>query len=126
MAKDTEYLFKDLTHLIIGAAMEVHRILGSGYLESVYHAALVHELSLRNLQFIHEAKLQVNYKGIVAGDFRADFIVDDKVVVEIKAISSLTRADEAQIINYLRATGKRIGLLINFGQSSLEYRRFVL
>jgi GxxExxY protein len=126
MATQDLYLFKELTHLIIGAAMEVHRILGSGYLESVYHEALAHELHLLNVRYAREVKLQVKYKGIVAGDFRADFIVDDKVVVEIKAINALTRADEAQVINYLRATSKRVRLLINFGKSSLEYRRFVL
>jgi len=114
------------SHQIIGAAMEAHRILGSGYLESVYHEALAHELHLLNVQYAREVKLQVKYKGMVAGGFRTDFIVDDKVVVEIKAINALTRADEAQVINYLRATSKRVGLLINFGKSSLEYRRFVL
>lgn len=125
MASETEFLFKELTHLIIGASMEVHRILGAGYLESVYHAALAYELSLRKVQFAQEVKLQVKYKNIIVGDFRADFIVDDKVIVEIKAINTLTDADVAQIINYLHTSGKRVGLLINFGKSSLEYRRFV-
>lgn len=121
-----EYQFSDLTHAIIGAAMAVHRVLGPGFLESVYHAALAHELQLLKLPFMREVKLVVRYKAVVAGEFRADFIVDDVVVVELKASSALTRADEAQMIHYLKVTGKRVGLLINFGRPSLEFRRFVL
>ena len=126
-AKPTpEYLYQELTHAIIGAAMTVHRVLGAGFLESVYHAALAHELRLLKMQFEHEVRLIVRYKEIIAGEFKADFIVDGKVVVEIKAISTLTKADEAQILHYLKATGLRVGLLINFGKESLEFRRFAL
>lgn len=126
MTAQQEFLHKDLTHAIIGAAMTAHRILGGGFFESVYCEALAYEFRLLGIAFEREVRLLVRYKDIVAGEFRADFIVDDKVVVEIKAISALTKTDEAQIINYLKATGKRVGLLLNFGKASLEYRRFVL
>jgi GxxExxY protein len=121
-----EFLYKDLTYAIIGAAMEVHRILGPGFLESVYEEALVHEFDLRSIPYERQAKLAVRYKDIVAGEFRADFLVDDKVVVELKAIKALTEGDEAQLLNYLKGTGYRVGLLLNFGSASLEHKRRVL
>ena len=120
-----EFLYKELTYAIIGAAMEVHRTLGPGFLESVYEEALAHEFDLRNVGYDRQAKLAVRYKGIVAGEFRADFLVEDKVVVELKAIKVLTEGNEAQLFNYLKGTGYRVGLLLNFGSASLEYRRRV-
>jgi len=121
-----EFLYKDLTYAIIGAAMEVHRILGPGFLESVYEEALAHEFDLRGIPYERQAKLAVRYKDVVAGEFRADFLVDGKVVVELKAIKALTEGDEAQLLNYLKGTGYRVGLLLNFGSSSLEYKRRIL
>ena len=97
---DQEFLYKDLTYAIIGAAMEAHRILGPGFLESVYEEALTHEFDLREIPYQRQAKLAVRYKEIVAGDFRADFLVDGKVVIELKAIKALTEGDEAQLLNY--------------------------
>ena len=119
-------LYKDLTHAIIGAAMEVHRLLGSGFLESVYDQALAHEFQLRSIPHQRQPRLTVQYKGILAGDFRADFLVDDKVIVELKAIRALTEIDEAQLLNYLKATGHRVGLLLNFGAPSLEHKRRIV
>jgi len=121
-----EFLYKDLTFAIIGAAMEVHRVLGPGFLESVYEEALAHEFGLRGIPYERQAKLAVRYKEIIAGEFRADFLVDGKVVVELKAIKALTEGDEAQLLNYLKGTGYRVGLLLNFGAPSLEYKRRVL
>ncbi len=126
MAESSKFLYSELTYAIIGAAMTVHRILGKGFLESVYHAALAYELRLLGLTYQHEVRLTVRYKEIVAGEYKADFIVDDKVLVEIKATSTLTKADHAQIIHYLKATNKKVGLLINFGKDSLEFERFAL
>ena len=123
---DQEFLYKDLTYAVIGAAMEVHRILGPGFLESVYEAALAHEFDLRGIPYERQARLAVRYKDIIAGEFRADFLVDGKVVVELKAIKALTEGDEAQLLNYLKGTGYRVGLLLNFGSASLEYVRRVL
>ncbi len=121
-----EFLYKGLTYAIIGAAMEVHRILGPGFLESVYEEALAHEFDLRGIPYQRQAKLAVRYKDIIAGEFRADFLVDGKVVVELKALKALTDGDEAQLLNYLKGTGYRVGLLLNFGAPSLEYKRRVL
>lgn len=121
-----EIIHKELSYAIIGAAMEVHRILGPGFLESVYEEALAHEFDLRGIPYQRQAKLAVRYKGIIAGEFRADFLVDGKVVVELKATKALTDGDEAQLLNYLKGTGYRVGLLLNFGSSSLEQKRRVL
>ena len=114
------------TYAIIGAAMEVHRELGSGFLEAVYHEALAIEMTSRNIQFVHEVELPVIYKGRqLATLYRADFICFDKVILEIKAFRELSTLQEAQILNYLKATGLGVGLLINFGAESLQYKRFV-
>ena len=121
-----EFLYKDLTYAIIGAAMEVHRILGPGFLESVYEEAQAHEFDLRGIPYERQAKLAVRYKGIVAGEFRADFLVDGKVVVELKAVKALTEGDEAQLLNYLKGTGYRVGLLLNFCAPSLEHKRRIV
>ena len=121
-----EFLYKDLTYAIIGAAIEVHRILGPGFLESVYEEALAHEFELRGIPYERQAKLAVRYKEIIAGEFRADFLVDGKVVVELKAIKALTEGDEAQLLNYLKGTGYRVGLLLNFGAPSLEHKRRIV
>ena len=114
------------TYAIIGAAMEVHRELGSGFLEAVYHEALAIEMTSRNIQFFHEVELPVIYKGQqLATSYRADFICFDKVIVEIKALRELSTLQEAQILNYLKASVLGVGLLINFGAESLQYKRFV-
>ena len=122
----TTFLYAELTQSIIGSAMEVHRILGPGFLESVYEEALSHEFTLKGLAYERQKVLAVKYKSIVAGRFVADYVIADKVLVELKAIKMLTKVDEAQILNYLRATGIRVGLLLNFGSPSLEHWRRVL
>ena len=103
--------------------MEVHKILGPGFLESVYEESLVHELELKGVLYERQKVLAVHYKSIVAGKYIADLVVDEKVLVELKAIKMLTKVDEAQLLNYLRATGIRVGLLLNFGAPSLEHWR---
>ena len=105
------FLYKELSYAVIGAAMEVHRILGPGFLESVYKEALAHEFDLRDISYQRQVKLNVRYKEIIAGEFRADFLIDEKIVVELKATKSLTEIDEAQLLNYLKGTGYRVGLL---------------
>ena len=114
------------TFAIIGAAMEVHRHLGHGFLEAVYQEALAHEFSLRNIPNAREVALPISYKDhLLAIGYRADFLCFSGVVVELKAVSKLTGTDEAQLINYLKATGYERGLLINFGSPSLEFIRRV-
>ena len=115
------------TYAIIGAAMEVHRQLGCGFLEPVYQEALAIEFSNRSVPFVREVKLPLDYKGQPLDTrYCADFICFSAVVVELKALARLSRTEEAQLINYLKATGHEIGLLVNFGGRSLEHRRFVL
>ena len=115
------------TYAIIGAAMEVHRHLGCGFLEPVYQEALAIELGNRDIPFIREVKLSLAYKGLpLETNYCADFICFNRVVVELKALARMSGTEEAQVINYLKATGNEVGLLINFGARSLEHRRFVL
>lgn len=122
----TKLIYKDLTYKIIGAAMEVHSVLGPGYLEAVYQNAMAREFKLRKIDYEEQVNLHVDYKGNVIGEYRADYLVDDKVVVEIKAIKRISEIQEAQLINYLKGTGYKVGLLINFGALSLEHIRRVL
>jgi GxxExxY protein len=115
------------THAIIGAAMTVHSELGPGFLESVYHQALAIEMTLLGIPFEREVMLPVFYKGQrLDAFFRADFICYGEVVVELKAISNTTKADEAQLLHYLKTTDLQRGLLLNFGAKSLQYHRKVL
>jgi GxxExxY protein len=114
------------TYAIIGAAMEVHRQLGCGFLEAVYQEALELELAARSVPFRPQQPLAVSYKGQqLKCRYCPDFFCFDEIVVEIKALAKLTGIEEAQIINYLKVTGLETGLLINFGARSLEYRRFI-
>ena len=121
----TEILYKELSFVIVGAAMEVHRILGPGFLEAVYQAALAHELTMRGIRFEQFKKLPVHYKGVLVGDYEADFVVEDKTILELKGISTLHPKHEAQAINYLTATGLRLAILLNFGAESLQHPRVV-
>jgi len=114
------------TFAIIGAAIEVHKQLGCGFLEAVYQEALALEFTARGVPFYREFELPVFYKGRrLSTTYRADFICFESIVVEIKAISKLSGIEEAQILNYLKATGHELGLLFNFGTKSLEHKRFV-
>jgi GxxExxY protein len=120
-----ELLYKHLSFTIIGAAMEVHNVLGSGFLEAVYQAALEKELQLRKIPFEPKVKLPISYKGELIGEYEADLVVDGKIVVELKSVSRFNSAHEAQAIHYLTATGMQLALLVNFGAGSLEYRRVI-
>lgn len=120
-------LYEDLTYKIIGAAFDVYNELGPGYLESVYEDALCYELDKNNIPYQRQVELDIRYKeAIFERRFRADVLVDAKVLVENKAIKALTKQDEAQLLNYLKTTGLRVGLLFNFGSTPLEKIRMVL
>lgn len=115
------------TYAIIGAAMEVHRILVCGFLDAVYQEALELELMARGIPFEQQVALPIDYKGRrLQTAYRADIIAYGTVIVELKALSRLSANEEAQVLNYLKATGCEIGLLLNFGTSSLDYKRFIM
>ena len=120
-------LQKDDTYEIIGAAMEVHKVLGPGFLEAVYQEAFEHELIKRNIDYSREESIDIYYNDIkLKKKYFADFIIYDSIIIELKALKELNNDHKAQLINYLKATGYEIGLLINFGAKSLQYKRLVL
>jgi GxxExxY protein len=120
---DPKYPLSEVTGKIIKCAMEVHRILGNGFQEVIYQRALEIEMAAQGLDFTREHEMKIYYKGVDIGTRRVDFFVEDKVMVEIKAVSLLEDVHLAQAINYLEAYGLEVGLLLNFGGQSLEFRR---
>ncbi len=122
------YLFQDITHKIIGCAIEVHKVLGNGFQEVIYQRALGYELHVSGLGYQRETEQHIFYKELAEpiGTRRADFIVEEKVLVEIKALAKLEEVHWAQTLNYLKAYKFEVGLLINFGAKSLEFKRFAL
>jgi GxxExxY protein len=122
----SELLFKDEVYAIIGAAMEVHNQLGVGFLEPVYQEAMEIELSSRSIPFMPQQEIQIHYKDRdLNKTYRADFLVFNEIIVEIKAIDGLSGHEESQLLNYLKATRLELGLLINFGGNNLEWKRMV-
>jgi len=120
-----QYVASEITGDIIGAAMEVHRRLGPGFLESVYEEALAVELKINNIKFERQKELPVFYRDKVIKTFVCDFIIDKQIIVELKAIKQIGEIEKIQVISYLKASGIEIGLLINFGNVSLEYKRLI-
>ena len=118
-----DYKHSDITKEIIGAAYEVHNTLGSGFLEKVYQNALMVELKLRKIGAEAEKPITVHYRGEMVGNYIADIVVEDNIIVEIKAIKALSEIHEVQLVNYLTATGIEVGLLLNFGKSVEVKRR---
>lgn len=121
----SNYKHSQITDKIIGAAYRVFGVLGYGFLEKVYENALCHELSKMGLTVHQQAPINVYYDNLLVGDYFGDIIVEDKVIVELKAVSSIDPIHEVQLVNYLKATGIEVGLLINFG-SKLTFKRRVL
>ena len=118
-------LYPELSYAIVGAAMEVHGQLGSGFLEQVYENALAHELTLRNISFLRQVQLPVHYKGALMGNYVADMIVENTIVLELKAVAKITSSHQLQARNYLAATRLKLAIVINFGEDSLTYKRVV-
>ena len=118
-----QYLHKELTEQVIGCSFKVHKELGAGFLEKVYQNALAVELRESGIPFNQECPLAVYYRNQLVGEYVPDFIVDEKVIVELKAVSDLSVPHEVQLVNYLKGTGLRVGLLINFGKSVAVKRR---
>jgi len=118
-----KYKHKALTEKIIQSAFSVHNVLGSGFLEKVYENAMVVELSKAGLNVAQQAAMQVTYNDTVVGEYFADLIVENKIILELKAISHILPVHEVQLVNYLKATGVEVGLLINFAKERVEIRR---
>ncbi len=116
----------ELTYEIRGAIFEVNKVLGHGFLERVYENALMIELPKRGLNAESQVPIKVNYKGEQVGEYFADIVVEKQIIIEIKAIESLQKIHEAQLLNYLNATGYKVGLLVNFTFPKAEIKRFVL
>ncbi|RPJ12324.1 MAG: GxxExxY protein [Deltaproteobacteria bacterium] len=115
-----------LTYAINGAIFEVNRILGPGFLEKVYENALLVELEHNGIKVQAQAPIRVTYKKAIVGDYIADILVDDRVIVELKTVERIERLHEAQLLNYLKATGIKVGLLVNFKNTKAEIKRLVL
>ena len=123
---EEDYLYESETYKIIGAMMEVHKTLGCGFLEAVYQEALAIEFNLRNIPYVREKKLILFYKNVKLEKFYVpDFLCYENIVVDLKALSALTTTHDSIMINYLNATRFKVGLLGNFGEKSLKYKRLV-
>ena len=123
MLLDTRY--NELTKAVIGCAMHVHKVLGTGFQEVIYQRSLAVEMEAAGLVFGHEIEMPLFYRGVEVGSRRVDFLVAEVVLVELKALHELTPTHHAQIINYLEAYRLEVGLLINFGEFSLKFKRFL-
>ena len=121
-----DLLYKDLAYAVVGAAMEVHSILGPGFTETVYQTALERELTLRRIPFVAQKRIQVWYKDVLVADYYLDLVVDDKIDVELKAVDQLAPVHVSQVLSYLKASGLKLGLLINFGEARLRFQRIAL
>ena len=120
-------VYKEESFAIIGACMEVHKYFGNGFLEPVYQESLEIEFTSQSIPFDREQQLELNYRGFKLNKlYKADFRCFDKIILELKALEMLTNQHLAQVLNYLKAIGLRLGLLVNFDQKKLEYRRIVL
>lgn len=123
---DRDFPLKNETYSIIGAAMEVHKTLGCGFLEAVYQEALEIEFKNQQIPYNREVSLNICYKDeILKKHYLADFVCFDKIIIELKALVDLSTENEAQVLNYLKATRLHVGLLLNFGAKSLQYRRII-
>ena len=116
----------ELTYLINGAIFEVNRILGPGFLEKVYENALLMELKARGIEAVAQYPIKVRYKNQIAGEYFADVLVEDQVIIELKTVDRIDKIHEAQLLNYLKATGIKVGLLVNFKSTKAEIKRLVL
>ena len=122
-----EYIYQDLTEKIIGIAMEVHRNLGPGFLEAVYEEALIYELEKAGFKYERQKEFTIKYKEIhLKKKLRADLVIDNKVIIENKAVGEIAPIDEVQLVSYLKGSKLQVGLIFNFGQKSLKFKRRIL
>lgn len=125
MKEKERHHFENLSKKIIGAAIEVHRELGPGFLEKIYEEALKLELRKQDLEFEYQKEITVEYLGVVVGTHRLDLIVEDNIIIELKAVKEFEDIHYAQLRSYLKATDMKVGLLLNFAKPTLEIRRIV-
>ena len=123
---DTNIIYPDLSYQIMGAIFEVHKRLGTGFLESVYQKALIEELSERGMNVETEKVIDLTYKDKKIGTHRLDLVIEDKVVVELKTAESFSIHHKAQVTSYLKASGYKLGILVNFSKAKVEYRRVLI
>lgn len=126
MDTNSNIIHKDLSYEVMGAVYEVHNVLGLGFLEKVYEKALLEEFQLRGIEAVAQKELSVSYKGKQIGQYWADILVENQILLELKSVEALTKVHEAQVLNYLKATGIRLGILINFGRERVETKRIAL
>ncbi|MCI2425483.1 GxxExxY protein [Candidatus Acetothermia bacterium] len=119
-------LHKELSYKVIGAVMEVHNTLGAGFLEKVYENAVIIKLNKNGMKVVQQAPLKVHFEGEIVGEYFADILVEDEIILEMKCVEKITDIHRAQVINYLKATGLKLGIIINFARPKLEYERIVL
>ncbi len=122
---EEKIVFKDLAYKIIGIAMKVHNQLGHGFLEKVYENAMMVLFRKEGIRALQQAALTVRFLGEVVGDYYADILIDDKIIVELKSVDKITGVHRAQAINYLKATGLELAIILNFNKEKLEYERLV-
>jgi len=122
----SEIVLEELSFQVMSAVFEVHNVLGPGFLEKVYERALVKEFGLRNIAVETQKEINVSYKNEIIGSYFADILVDGQIIIELKAIPHVLPLHEAQLLNYLKATGIKLGLLVNMGTQRVEYKRMVL
>ncbi len=123
--EDEKPLYKDLSYKIVGIAMQVHRELGSGFLEKVYENAMMVLLRRESIRAVQQAPVKVSFQNEIVGEYFADILVDGKIVLELKSVTRITEAHRAQSLNYLKATGMKLAIVLNFGKESFEYERLV-
>jgi GxxExxY protein len=124
---ETQFLYKQETYAIIGAAMEVYKHLGYGFLEAVYKEALEYAFQVRNIDYVREKEFTINYKGIeLKKKYYSDYLVGNKIILEVKSASDIVDAHVSQTLNYIKAGQVKLGLLINFGSESLEWKRLII
>lgn len=122
---ESKIVYQELSYQVMGAVFEVHNTLGPGFLESLYEEALAYEFELRGIPFEKQKEIAVRYKGREVGKHRLDFVIDGKIILELKAVSDLTDVFRKQTTSYLKATGLKLGILINFSTPSVDYERIV-
>ncbi len=123
---EDKYPYSEITDKIIKCAIEVHKTLGPGFLENIYESALIYEMKQQGLKVENQKVISILYKGTIIGEHRLDLLVEDEVIVENKTVKEFNDIHKAQILSYLRATGKRIGLLINFAKTKVDIKRIIL